>query len=226
MGTHNLRRRLTGAAAMLALTYLAGCSDRQTPPVPGSRPAAETAEKLPALPEWAPEDPSREFVRAARVLKPIPEDVASYSPLWPAAYEFFGTLTDKQVMKFLRPRQMRHALEEMSEEVRALFKERYGAEEVGGKLVYEHRHVSVPFGSLTARQREVFDKLVEGWRETDWGDPDEADLIVRLYKRGAKEDLSNVEVAFSATGHVVNIDFVVRLPEGRVGSINTQIAQL
>ena len=62
------------------------------------------------LPEWAPKHPSPEFRRAAQVIKPgLPQaaegarpsapDETYYRSL-PAAWEFFGTLSDAQIRQF------------------------------------------------------------------------------------------------------------------------------
>jgi len=58
-----------------------GCSHRapQRPSAPAPAPKASVP-----LPEWAPKDPSPEFLRAAKVLKPMPPELfrdAAQTPL-------------------------------------------------------------------------------------------------------------------------------------------------
>jgi hypothetical protein len=206
-----------------ALILTAGCG-RQAVDTPSSDAGMETAEV--PLPEWAPENPSPEFLRAARVLKPLPEDVRPYSPLVLASYELFGTLTDEQIAAFQERRQSRLPLNQTSEEVRDLFKKKYGAEEVGRVLVYDSHEVAIPVPSLTPAQRKAFDRVAEAWRETFAGRPDRADLVVQLYEIGARKDLSNVHVTFDARGHAVGLSFQVRSSKGVNSLAASDFAQL
>jgi len=168
------------------------------------------------LPDWAPKNPSKEFLRAAKVLKPIPQEAQAYSPLYPVLYEFFGTLTDEQIATFLKRKQVSLPVADMSEKVRSFAKEHWDAREVEGKLVFYTHEVGVPFKALTARQRKLFDKVIEAWREDTTGRAG-GDLLVILYKIGAKKDLSNVEVRFSAMGgHAVDFTLIVKLLEERL----------
>ncbi len=196
------KRLLLVAVATLPLGTL-GCGHRTTPDDSVPKPA-QVAE-LP-LPEWAPENPSPEFLRAARVLKPIPEeallsiaraDKAAEAMLrraagaWPAAYEFFGTLTDGQIERFLSAKE-----------------------------------IAIPVKSLTPEQRDALDNWFEVWRKVMNGlDPE--DYLIVLYKMGAEEDLSNVRVGFIAHGgHAVHIAFWVTPPGGEEDYICTWFANI
>jgi hypothetical protein len=59
---------IVGIAAALASL---GCGKEQRPSVPTTVAKADVP-----LPEWAPNNPSPEFMRAARVLKPMPMEFA------------------------------------------------------------------------------------------------------------------------------------------------------
>jgi len=215
-----------GAATCL----LAGCGSGKEAGYKGSAPRKTIVAKtgIP-LPEWAPENPSPEFLRAAKALKPLPADAGGGgSPLAVAFYEMFGALTNEQIAAFLECKQGTIPADS-SDEVRALFREKYGAEEVGGQLVYSMNEVSVPVKSLSPAQRKAFDEVQAAWSE-EMKAQGEEDLLVRLYKIGASEDLSNVDVSFTATGHEVHFCLLVRDEvspnETRVRSLGTSFAQL
>ena len=209
-----------------ALALAPGCGQRQAQREAAERPA-QTADV--PLPEWAPENPSPEFLRAAKVLKPLPEDVGGAgSPLGVAFYEMFGALTDEQIATFLERKQGKLPSDAPAE-TRALFTEKFGAREVGGELVYSRNEVSVPVKSLTPAQRRAFEKVEAVWSEAIKAEDNE-DLLVKLYKIGAKEDLSNVDIAFMATGHEVSFRLVVTLKKSATmvttNSLGTSFAQL
>jgi len=147
------------------------------------------------LPEWAPENPSPNFLRAARVLKPIPQEdnmrsnmtrgptaavqARIRSILFPAAYEFFGTLSDDQIEAFL---------------VRS--------------------ELTVPIRSLTDAQLNALDAWFDAYQQAHEGGPPESeDCRVVLYKLGASEDLTNVRVGFGAHDHTVGVCFRIGDPE-------------
>lgn len=83
-------------SAVVALCFVmvcvaAGCGRKaeKTPAAKATPPAGV------GLPDWAPKNPSPEFLRAAKVLKPLPEDAGGGgSPLTVAFHEMFGALTD------------------------------------------------------------------------------------------------------------------------------------
>ena len=190
---------------LLVLIIASGCG----------REAAEEPERTPAeatavpLPEWAPEDPSPEFLRAAQVLKALPLEAlggGSGNPakeagarrkvaILPAAWALFGSLSDQQIEGF----------------------QTTGA-------------VRVPVKSLTTKQRAALDNWFEVFRSVNRGQyppqfRDQEDLLVQLYKIGARQDLSNVDVGFSPEGgRVVRPQFWIRQQDGTfahmsVGSI-------
>jgi hypothetical protein len=204
-----------GLALIVSLAVGAGCGGRRA-----ERSAAlETAQQVEVLlPEWAPENPSPEFLRAGRVLKPLPLDFMS-SPgrtdaenaarmhgaalMWPAAYAFFGTLSDKQVERFLQAKP---------------------------------KYMVIPVKQLTERQRDALNGYFDAWREAWKGRaaPESsgfADCLVILYKMGANRDLSNVAVGFDAGkemggGHIVHICFQVTNPEGKTDGFGPAFAQI
>jgi hypothetical protein len=208
-----LAGRVVGIIAIAAALALAGCGKSQRT---GGAPGATRA-GVP-LPEWAPKNPSPEFLRAAKVLKPQPDELQpSGAPpeiaamasrirsTYPAAYEFFGTLTDKQVGRFRATREIR----------------------IRAKM-------------LTTIQRAALDRWFEGYRRAMTGAagnlPVPEDYRVALYKEGATEDLSNVDVGFStvpvgsapatASTHRVSIWFWVKKPGGNVTQLGYPFAQM
>lgn len=185
-------------------------------------PAAAAAAPIAA---WAPKNPSPAFLRAAKVLKPLPEDVQEASELLPALFELFGTLTDDQIKTFLQRKQVRQPLKDLSNETRSLYTQKLGGSEVGDELVYDTHRVAIPFKSLTPPQREAFEKVKAVWTAAFRTPDQNEDLLVRLYKLGAKEDLSNVAVEFYATGHQVSFILSVKKQNGS-SSLGTSFAQL
>jgi hypothetical protein len=193
---------LVAAAGLLPV----GCAQKTAKrPAPRAKPVVAQAKTI--LPEWAPQNPSPEFLRAWKVLKPIPTEEpvrqnATQSALsdaiwdrarrmvWPAAYEFFGSLTDKQTASFLSKKEL-----------------------------------SMPYKSLREDQRKALEHWFAVWVEAFKGGPAEtADFRVLLYKLGAKEDFSNVRVGFwTHDTHVVGLSFW--LP-GKTDPINSDFAQL
>jgi hypothetical protein len=160
------------------------------------------------LPEWAPKNPSPEFMRAWTALKPAPleqlrhfahGDEAGEAQLmkslefWPATYEFFGTLTDEQIQEFRAAKELR-----------------------------------IPVKALTRQQRAALDAWFAAFRKAMKGsDPATSDYLIMLYKMGAKEDLSNVRAGFVANGgHAVHIAFWITVPGGEAGPICTWFAEL
>jgi hypothetical protein len=157
--------------------------------------SATTATGDVPLPEWAPENPSPEFLRAARVLKPVPQEdnmTSNMTPgptaavqahirsiLFPAAYEFFGTLSDDEIGAFLA-----------------------------------RRELTVPVRSLTDAQLQALDAWFDAYQQAHEGGPPESrDCRVVLYKLGASEDLANVRVGFGAHDHTVGVCFRIGDPE-------------
>ena len=52
------------------------------------------------------------------------------------------------------------------------------------------------------------------------------DMRVLLYRKGAKEDFSNLRVGFTTNGHIVHITFSVRQPDGTDIGPGSAFAQL
>jgi len=206
--------RVVGTIGIASLVASAGCggkTSRQPAPPAAQKPSVR-------LPEWAPKNPSAEFLRAARVLKPLPLDFMK-SPgrtdaenaarmkgaaiTWASAYEFFGTLSDKQIERFLQAKP---------------------------------KYLVIPIKQLTQKQRAALDGYFEAWRQTHKavvlpGHPELRDCLLMLYKRGAKRDLSNVVAGFDAGkeaggGHVVSICFQVTKPDGKTDGFVNAFAQI
>jgi len=177
------------------LAFMWGCGQR-TSQKPAETPLAGKTEV--PLPEWAPKNPSPEFLRAAKVLNPFPlgemlrdprsDDISTRAAVryatrvWSAGYQFFGTLSDEQVEHFLSAKD---------------------------KLVV------IPVKSLTATQRAALDSHFEASRQAG------KDRLVELYKYGAKTDLSSVEAGFSLRGHSVYISCRVRSGDSYSGFDDT-----
>jgi hypothetical protein len=185
-----------------AVFFACGCGGRtvQKPPAALARSKAEAP-----LPEWARKNPSPQFLRAARVLKPLPKEFWAQPGnsleehafgdrmvgTYPAAWEFFGTLTTQQVQRFLSSHE---------------------------------KKILIPVKSLTSVQRGALDNWFEDWRKEwsgffrsdDQRGPILADRRVALYRLGAKEDLSNVDAGFDVADHLVRIASRIRQPDGTV----------
>jgi hypothetical protein len=190
----------------LILPVAAGCAHHAAQKPTSVTPSAQAT--IP-LPEWAPKNPSPEFLRAARVLRPMPDEMVQqmagespglkvlfqrYHGTFPASYEFFGTLDDRQIEHFRAAKVVR-----------------------------------IPAKSLTAKQKSALNHWFESWREVMKGAGSGfEDYLVTVYKMGGKEDLSNVDVGFfapgGAGGHNVHIYFWVRMPDGKVNDFGTAFA--
>lgn len=175
-----------------------------------AKPAAPAKPRQAVLPSWAPKHPSPEFLKAAKTLKPIPEEAHRYSPTYIPAWEMFGSLSDKQLREFLTPRQWSDPLASMPATLQKHLREREQAKQVGDNLVYSTQMVHFMAKTFTPRQRAIWDDFVKAWREEYRGQPND-DLLVLLYKWGAKKDLSNVQVSFFLSGkHAVSFNVAVR----------------
>jgi len=178
-------RALLLVAGALALLAVSGCAG----PAPQTPPAAPPPDVL--LPDWAPENPSPEFLRAARVIEPQPEEFRPtadtseltrlalhqrYTRTLVPAWEFFGTLSDDQIDRLIHTKSVDLRYMDLSEKQRSTL------------LRYFDVHRDA-FAGLPPEERE-------------YGE----DPLVELYKAGAFEDLSNVEIEFAirrASGIVV-----------------------
>ncbi len=58
--------------------------------------------------------------------------------------------------------------------------------------------------------------------------PEFEDYLLLIYKTGGREDFSNVDVGFHATGggHMVHIYFWVKQPDGEVTDFGTAVAEI
>ncbi len=194
------RRRVIAIVGVVASWWagaclLSGCGNGHSPKAGGSAPAQSTNASIP-LPDWAPANPSREFLRAARVLKPMPSElldagargdptraatIDKFTRVWPASYEFFGTLTDDQLKRFLSTGQIR-----------------------------------IPVKDLTIAQKTALDNWFSAWQRAMKATGNE-DFLVDLYKAGAERDLSNVDAGFDVqAGHMVHVKFWVKQQDGSV----------
>jgi len=154
------------------------------------------------LPHWAPKNPSPEFLRAARVLRPMPDEVSvardkgdmvgrawseKYHRTFVVAWEFFGSLTDQQIERFVATKRLRLLVKD-----------------------------------LTPQQRAALYHYFDVWREqmkgvpVDYQDQFGEDWLVELYRLGAKQDLSNVEITFDVrTSHIVRMMMRAQLAGGK-----------
>jgi len=196
--------RVVGIVGVVPAIASLGCGKNQKPTI-----SAPTVSSNMPLPEWVPKNPSPEFMRAWRVLKPTPDEeftkfaegdfaklalARRASQTWAAAFEFFGTLTNEQTKRFFSVRQVR-----------------------------------MPVSSLSARQRAALDNWFDQWRRVMKGNgtlPE--DFLVVLFKMGAREDLSNVDVGFNAEneGRRVHTIFWVRQPDGSDSAIQNDFAYM
>jgi hypothetical protein len=178
---------LVSLTLAIGLSFQSGCGDGQqrgatdASPSPGDS-VERVAADLPPLPDWAPENPSAEFLRAARVLKPAPTDELTRGDLPdeiriiivelkrradPILWELFGSLSDEQIERFR-----------------------------------ETERVAMSVRDMTPRQLEILNAFLDankGLEAQVEGQPI-PDLRVGLYKAGAHEDLSNVDVRFGIEG--------------------------
>jgi len=189
--------------AILLMLAAFGCGRKASPPP--ARPAVQKP-TIP-LPAWAPKNPSPEFLRAARVLKPIPPEIpgrfgeqagpavqailARYPGTYTPAWEFFGTLSDDEVTHL---------------------------KSLGT--------VRVSVRKMTKTQRRILDSYFEAWGKAMAGQQQlPTDWLVELYKEGAKEDLSNVDAGFRRdSDRGVNIQFWITRSDGSVRTPSNTVA--
>ena len=208
-------KALCYAAAYLSLGivlvfFLAPSCGRRGPEEEAGPSSAHTADV--PLPEWAPENPSPEFLRAASVLKPIPAEMLGawgeaggpalqvilvrFRRTWTAGYELFGAMTDEQIERFVSTGQVR-----------------------------------IRVRSLTPKQRAALDNYFDVWRDAMAGvGGGMDDVLVDLYREGAREDLSNVGVGFVWGGteedRGVNLQFWITRPDGTVATPSNAVAMM
>ncbi len=158
------------------------------------------------LPSWAPEHPSPEFLRAAKLLKAVPPEAEPYNPEFVPCWELFGSLTDQQLTEFTTWKYDFRSTRGTSKELLDIMVSSGQGRVEGDRAVLASRWVSVPVKSLSPRQRQLLDKYAAVYGGTDQG-PGKHDLLVDLYHAGAKQDLSNVDLWFQACGHLVMMTF-------------------
>jgi hypothetical protein len=190
---------------ILALLLLAagGCA-RRAQQTTGPRNVARQDD----LPSWAPEHPSPEFLRAAKLLKAVPSEAEPYRPEFVPCWELFGSLTDQQIAAFTTWKYEVRSTRGMGE-ILDIWVRNGQARVEGDRFVLAFRWVSVPVKSLSPRQRQLLDRYAAVYGGTDQG-PGKHDLLVDLYHAGAKQDLSNVDLWFQAVGHLVVMNFAGR----------------
>jgi hypothetical protein len=200
---------LTGCGKGEDAGHNATFAKASAPRGPASREQTVTEADIP-LPAWVPEEPSPEYVRAARVLKPMPVDgfgdgdhlarAAEYETLHreiiPRVWEFFGSLSDEQIDGF----------------------------RIEGDIIISVREMS-------PAQRAAMDRIIQSFERCIWQGRD-SDLQVSLYKMGAREDFTNVDFGFGHTSRdrgsrAVLFLYCIRLADGRsIGSAIGPIAHL
>jgi hypothetical protein len=197
------------AAALLAAPCTNGCG---CPPEQMKTAQVDTVHTHAiTLPSWAPDDPSPEFLRAWAVLKPTPEDE-------------FG--------RFAEGDPARLALARRASRTWAAAYEFFGTlSDEQMERLFSTRRIRMPVKSLTDKQRAALDNWLSAWRAAWRGNPSSSipeDFLVGLFKMGAREDLSNVDVGFNAQneGRRVHVIFWVRQPDGSDASVQNDFAYM
>jgi len=177
------------ALCFVMVCVVAGCGRKaeKTPAAKATPPAGV------GLPDWAPKNPSPEFLRAAKVLKPLPAELLQrkgesvgvsdsvlkmYTKWWAAGYDLFGTLSDRQVAR-----------------------------------VRSTGLIRLRFASLTPKQRQAFESFMAAKDSALAGVSGYTEYRVVLYKFGAKQDLSNVDVGFEVEARVVMVRTWIPKPQ-------------
>jgi hypothetical protein len=197
--------RVSRPRCILALLMLlaGGCAlkARQTQTA-----APKSASRQAGLPSWAPENSSPEFLRAAKLLKPIPPEAQPYSAEYIPCWELFGSLTDKQIAEFMTEKTIKFPSSALPKQI-VDANVKSGEGRVEGSYYFTNiKAVRLPMQSLTPRQKELFDKYVAVYEGCNQG-AKKPDLLVDLYHAGAKQDLSNVNMRFQTKGRLVSLFF-------------------
>jgi hypothetical protein len=188
---------------LAALLLLAGGCARRVQPAT----APQTVAHQDDLPSWAPEHPSPEFLRAAKLLKAVPPEAEPYSPDYVPCWELFGSLTDQQLTEFTTWRYQLRDTRTTSKGLLDLMVRNGEGRVEGDRAVFGMRWVSVPVKSFSPRQRQLLGKYAAVYTGYD-REPGKHDLLVELYRGGADQDLSNVDLFFCTSGHLVNLMLV------------------
>jgi hypothetical protein len=174
------------AGLLLLLGVCAGCGKKSAPAQTRNLPAyVFTDQKV----WWMPQKPSPEFLRAAKVIKkPLFDDPGKlvslqekagnerFRQILVPAWELFGTLSDAQIKHLLN---LPHTRKRDDSQLR------------------------LPYRKMTTKQQaalrhyfDVYNATFKGHGDTEWPE----DALVALYKCGAREDLSNLVVAYKIRG--------------------------
>jgi hypothetical protein len=193
---------------ILALLLLAagGCAPKAQQTTGPRNVARQNVSRQGDLPSWAPEHPSLEFLRAAKLLKAIPPEAQPYSPEYVPCWELFGSLTDEQIAQFMAVKYSSHSTRGTPNEVVDAMVRSGQARVEGDRIVMAGRWVCVPIESFSPRQRQLLDEYIAVY--AGYNQPaGKHDLRVDLYHAGAKQDLSNVDLYFNGLGHLVSFNF-------------------
>jgi hypothetical protein len=175
----------------LAGVLLAGCGGQPS----DSSSGGGVSNLSVALPEWAPKNASPEFLRAARVIEADPP-------------EFYRREGEADQANRAYWHKMTRWLPTAWELFGTLSDEQM-EQFLAGKEIRE------PVKSLTKKQQAILNRLFEDYRREMKGVPEMEDWLVELYRLGAREDLSNVDVVFPyrASG-IAALVFRVQQPGG------------
>jgi thiol-disulfide isomerase/thioredoxin len=117
--------KAVGVLFVIALAC-AGCGGTAQPEAPDSRSEV-------ALPDWAPEEPSVALLRAAAAVRPIPTEglrelgmdeewtEGVLTRLWPACYEFLGSMSDEQIETLTAREELRMPYSSLTSAQKAAF---------------------------------------------------------------------------------------------------------
>jgi hypothetical protein len=176
---------------------------------------AAPSEKPPeatVMPEWAPDDPSDEFLIGLRALAAVPGEqvlkpaegnaeltaflTQMMEEVWPPAFEFFGALTEEQRATFFAKNEVRMEMSSVPEAPRATLDRWFAA--------MDRMLAATPEGV---------------WPEEDG--PPEGGYLELLRDDGAADDFSNVEVGFGARSGMVGLYFWIEPIDGGPGGLVT-----
>jgi len=166
-------------AVVIVVLAVSGCGRRDKQA--SGRKATGASASVP-LPEWAPKNPSPEFMRAARVLRGVPMDAVGRGDMpeqsWralleymkrvsPTLWQLFGSLSDAQIESFLAA-----------------------------------KRISIPVRDLTPAQAAALAAVLDANKdnETEISGVHLPDFRTLLYKMRAAQDLSNVTIGFTIEG--------------------------
>jgi hypothetical protein len=146
------------------------------------------------LPDWAPKNQSSGFIKAATVLQSFPSDPAQQAE-------------NARVHQTLVPAW-----------------EFFGSlddSQIGS--LRANKQIRIPCGSLSENQRKALNNYFETYRQIRKDAPPSADwpsdMLAELIKRGAKQDLSNVDILIDVrANNLVRLACVIRRQDGSVSN--------